>query len=295
MHGGYLSLSNFRNLPASCLSCEARIPNNEVLALFVDSVSLWFKDVLCINIDDNILGSSATLTMDETGAFETTMKKLLSHSVRRVIIDRYNYLFRVIVEGLCVLKAVSHRLSPKELASKAGSWSGSENLSSSVYYPIKGHSNKIVIHQYKILFSGDRFQVDEDVQSTLWQVYVRNDLADVVSTFNDLNNAQQLEIRVFKVYVDKNTPDQSRMETASVLHDIAELTGQWLPLFESMQEKELRKLKTRYRMDEFMNEFRRVGSVQAILERLESTNKAIYELGIAIGDLEIARRILYGG
>ena len=71
---------------------------------------------------------------------------------------------------------------------------------------------------------------------------------------------------------------------SSVLHDISETKDHILPLFESLREYEVKKLKNHYHVDEFIDEFRRVGSFQTMLEQVESAdvardNRAIDGLG----------------
>ena len=174
--------------------------------MYVDSVSLWFKDVLRLNIDDDILGSSAALNIEDMGAFETIVKKLLSHRVE-IVRDVNSSLFHAIVDGLFLLKGVSHRQSPDNNATQLGL--GSDGMTS-VYYPIRGQSTKIIIHDYHILGNTDSAQVDRVIHDAFWQVYEHNSLKDVVLRCKELNYPQyyqQVEIRVFVAFINENTPN----------------------------------------------------------------------------------------
>ena len=265
-YGGYLALSNVRKMKGSRLLCDARIPNREVLEIFEDSISSWFTDILGINLD-YVLGESTVLNIDDMGEFESLVRKLLL--VRNDIFgDANESLFHSFVEGLFLFEGTTHRLSSEKIAGSG--------RSDSIFCPIKGRSCKIIIHEYKILGSANSAKIDRKIQEALWQVYEHYYFEEAVSKYNEFeySHYQQIKIRGMVAFVDENTNNLG-MRSASILHDMSEVRDLILPLFKSLKENELRKLKSHYQVDEFIKEFKSVKSLQTILNQLESCDSVL--------------------
>ena len=265
-YGGYLALSNVRKMKGSRLLCDARIPNREVLEIFEDSISSWFTDILGINLD-YVLGEATVLNIDDMGEFESLVRKLLL--VRKDIFgDANESLFHSFVEGLFLFEGTTHRLSSEKIAGSG--------RSDSIFCPIKGRSCKIIIHEYKILGSANSAKIDRKIQEALWQVYEHYYFEEAVSKYNEFeySHYQQIKIRGMVAFVDENTNNLG-MRSASILHDMSEVRDLILPLFKSLKENELRKLKSHYQVDEFIKEFKSVKSLQTILNQLESCDSVL--------------------
>ena len=193
---GYLSLSNVRKLKGGQLLCKARIPNKDILEIYQGSISLWFTDVLGIDLED-LVGSSV-LNIEDIGEFENLVRKLLL--LRSEIFgDANESLFHSLVEGLIMIMGTTHRLSSEKRV-------GSGRINS-IFYPIIGKSRKIIIHEYKILGNTNTSQIDSKLQDALWQVYEHYYFEEVVSKQKEFNclHYQQMEVRGIVVFVDENT------------------------------------------------------------------------------------------
>jgi hypothetical protein len=112
--GGYLSLTNLKKIRGSKFLCEARIPNHEVLDIYVDSIYSWFDDILGIKLNDF---DTSALNIENIVEFESLVRHLLLQRAD-MIGEANESLFHSFVDGLFLLKGVSHRLSSEK---KAGS------------------------------------------------------------------------------------------------------------------------------------------------------------------------------
>ena len=283
-YGGYISLSNRYINDDLTETCTARIPNREILGIYKQSISLWFHDVIDIDLDFEC----QSLNIEDIGEFENIVRKLL---LRRqdILGDANGSLFHSFIDGLFLMKGSTHRLSPEKYA-------GAGRIDS-IFYPIKGKSTKIIIHEYKLVDNTETAQINNKIQEALWQVYENYYFEEVVSKYKEFKDThyQQLEIRGIVAFIDENTKVIG-MRSVSVLHDISEITDHILPMFKSLNKNELSKLKSHYRLEEFIDELRKVSSVKTILKRLESSDKVIgdqviHELGKALGDSTLAERL----
>ena len=265
-YGGYLSLSNRCVNDDLTETCSARIPNREVLGIYKQSISLWLTNTLGVDVD-KVLGSSDVINIDDIEKFQTVVRKLLV--VKNDLFgDANESLFHSFIIGLYFFRGgISHQLSSEK---KAGSGRGDD-----IFYPIEGKSIKIIIHEYKILGQTDTAQIDSKLQDALWQVYEHYYFEEAVSTYKEFSypHYQQLEIRGLVAFIDENT-NVLGMRSASILHDISEISDSFLPLFKSLKADELRMLRTHYRIEEFIKEFRSVGTLPTILKQLESSDAA---------------------
>ena len=282
-YGGYLDLINRSINNDLTETCSARIPNREVLGIYIQSILLWFKDLLGINLND-LLGRSTVLNIEDIKEFETLVKKVLL--LRKDILGDVNEsLFHSLIDGIFLFGGTTHQLSREIIA-------GPGRIGS-IFHPIDGKSIKTIIHEYKLLGKTKSALIDSKIQEALWQVYEHYYFEDVVSKYREFeySHYQQLEIRGIVAFIDENTNDLG-MRSSAILHNMSDVSELILPLFKSLNEKDLRKLKTYFRLDEFIKEFQRVGSVQTILEQLESSDDhIIYEIGKTVGNSALAKRL----
>ena len=280
-YGGYLALSNVRKIEGGQLLCEARIPNREIAEIYE---RLWISEVLKIDIPNP---EKFYVNIEDLEEFQTVVGTLLLE--RSNIIGKANEsLFHSLIEGLYMIEGTcTHEISSED---KAGS-----GRSDTMFDPIKGKSCKIIIQEYKLLAGTDRTLIDGKIQDALWQVYEHYYFKEAITKYREFKFSyyKQIEIRGIVAFVNNKTLG---LRSASILHDFSEIRDHILPLFESMSKNELVKLKTHYRVEEFINEFRKVGSLQGILENLICSNiglddPVIFELGKAISNSALAKRL----
>ena len=282
-YGGYLSLSNRSINDDLTETCSARIPNREVLGIYKQSILLWFTDLSGINLDV-LLGRSTVLNIEDIKEYETLVKKVLL-SRKDILGDVNESLFHSFMDMIFLVRGTTHQLSREVLA-------GSGRIDS-IFYPIEGKSVTTIIQEIKLLGKTKSALIDRKIQEALWQVYENYYFEDVVSKYKEFKypHYQQLEIRGIVAFIDENTNDLG-MRSSAILHNMSDVSELILPLFKSLNEKDLRKLKTYFRLDEFIKEFQRVGSVQTILEQLESSDDhVINEIGKTVGDSALAERL----
>lgn len=280
-YGGYLSLNNMRKAKGSSLTCQAKIPNNEVLEIYEDSILFWFRDILEMNLAD-----IEFLNIENMEEFQNLVKKLLLQKAE-IIGEANESLFHSFIDGLYLLKGNTHLLSSEK---KAGS-----GRIDSIYYPIKGRSKKIIIHEYKILGKTDTTQIDAKIQEALWQVYEHYYFQELASKYNEFrySNYQQVEIRGIVAFIDENNNNLG-MRSLSVLHTMEEIISM-LPFFQSLKQDDLARLKAHYSLINFVQEYRKVGSPQDVLNQLkpsaESSDEMVFDLGRTLGNSELAKRL----
>ncbi len=278
-YGGYLSLSHKLINDDLTETYQARIPNREILGIYKQSISFWFRDVLEVD-----LAGIKCLNIENIEEFQSVVKKLLLQKAT-IIGDANESLFHSFIDGLYLLKGNTHLLSSEK---KAGS-----GRIDSIYYPIKGKSEKIIIHEYKILRNTYTMQINAKIQEALWQVYEHFYFQEVVSKFNEFrySNYQQVEIRGIVAFIDENNNNLG-MRSLSVLHTMEE-TIRMLPFFESLKRDDLIKLKEYYTVNDFVQEYRKLGSLQEVLNQLdplvEANNQRLRDLSSAIGRQELPR------
>lgn len=163
LFGGYLSVESFRiGGPGNRIIANAKIPNKEVLGLYEDSIVLWVREKLFIDqISFDSLGKNFNL--EDIDCVRTTINKALELYGDRIAQKNEN-IFHSLIQSLCLFKGEKHQLASESL-------SGLGRIDS-IFYPVAGKSNSIVIHEYKIIKDlRDEAQLKTALTNAIWQIY----------------------------------------------------------------------------------------------------------------------------
>ncbi len=162
LFGGYLSVEKFTYDSMGRVVAQAKIPNKEVLSIYNNSISLWVKKKLLIDQKKfDALGESFSL--EDIDCVRTTINETLELYENRIA-EESESIFHGLIQSLCLLKGEKHRLASE-------SRSGLGRIDS-IFYPVVGKSNTIIIHEYKIIKDfKDEAQLKTVLSDAIWQIY----------------------------------------------------------------------------------------------------------------------------
>jgi hypothetical protein len=162
LFGGYLSVDNAVYDESGFLVCQSRIPNREVLSIYNNSISLWIKDQLSIS-KTSFSSLCKEFILEDTASVKYTVDKALEIFGDRIA-EKNESVFHGLIQSICLLKGDKHRLASE-------SYTG-QGRADSIFYPIKGKSDTVIIHEYKIIKDlKDELQLKTALKSAIWQIY----------------------------------------------------------------------------------------------------------------------------
>ncbi len=162
LFGGYLSVETFTYDSMGRVVAQAKIPNKEVLSIYNNSISLWVKKKLFID-QKNFDKLSENFNLEDINCVRTTINNALELYENRIA-EGNESIFHGLIQNLCLFKGDKHRLASE-------SRSGLGRIDS-IFYPVAGKSDTIVIHEYKIIKDfKDEAQLKTVLSNAIWQIY----------------------------------------------------------------------------------------------------------------------------
>lgn len=163
LFGGYLSIESFK--PAefgNCIIGQVRIPNREVLGVYKSSILVWVEEKLSIKrVDFSAL--SKIFNLEDLDCVRKTINQALKIYGNHIVNENES-VFHGLIQSLCLFNGDKHRLA-------AESYSGAGRVDS-IFYPIEGKSNTIIIHEYKIIKDLKKeSQLKKVFKDAIWQIY----------------------------------------------------------------------------------------------------------------------------
>lgn len=169
LFGGYLSIEEFRQRDYGLgIVAKAKIPNKEVLGIYQDSIAFWVQEKLSIN-QTSFDELTKNFKLEDAECVKNTIDKALELYGDRIA-EKNENVFHSLIQSICLLKGDKHRLASE-------SYSGFGRIDS-IFYPVIGKSDTIIIHEYKIIKElKDEKQLKETLTRAIWQVYEKIYLA----------------------------------------------------------------------------------------------------------------------
>ena len=211
LFGGYLSVESSYNDEMGFLVCQARIPNKEILRLYKSSISLWVKDKLAID-KKSFDSLSKDFNLEDIVSVKNVIDEAISIYGDRIAQKNEN-IFHGLIQSICLLKGDKHRIASE-------SYSGAGRIDS-IFYPIKGKSDTVIIHEYKIIKEATEENLVVTLRRAMWQVY--NKIYTSKALFkkdffkDEFNN---FEIRAIIIICDEN---KANVQIIRKLHTVNEM------------------------------------------------------------------------
>ena len=164
LFGGYLSVESSRYDQAGSLICQAKIPNEEVLSIYNSSIYSWVKDKLTLDkISFDALG--VDFNLEDVNNVKQTIDHALEIYGSRIAAQNES-IFHGLIQSICLFKGDKHRIASE-------SYSGRGRVDS-IFYPVKGKSETVIIHEYKIIKDLKNIsQLQSALSAAIWQIYER--------------------------------------------------------------------------------------------------------------------------
>jgi hypothetical protein len=250
-YSGYLSLdSRYYNEEDFSVSYQVRIPNREVMGIYMSSVSLWIKEKLDIDLKElnNLLKDFDLENINQLQ--EITTKQIITKYGDNRVAQENESIFHSLIEVVCLLGGKNHLLSSEKK-------SGTCRIDS-IFYPLPNKSNKVIIHEYKILKKTSKEdEINSKVQEALWQVYERSYLEEVITkskNFHYYTHYQTVEVRAIVILTDENNRNFG-MRINSISHTVAD-SIKILNFFKLISEEQLLKIKDKFNTQEIIEEIK---------------------------------------
>eukprot|EP01040_Poterioochromonas_malhamensis_P015111 gene15111-16857_t len=146
IHSGYITVRTFRNntsheaenQPGSVCIGESRIPNGEIKEEWRESILEWLTVIKGEDI------STIKLSLHESSSL-ITVQELLNECCLDRIPTLHERIFHTLVDSIYFLTSKSHAIAEEKKASKGG------GRFHTIWYPILGKSNRVIIVEYKYL------------------------------------------------------------------------------------------------------------------------------------------------
>lgn len=294
-YSGYLSLSDQYLNEDLTVTYQVRIPNREVMGIYMSSISLWIKEKLNIDLKDlNALLREFNLeNIDQVQ--EVTKQIITKHSNR--VAQENESIFHSLIEVICLLGGKNHLLSSEKK-------SGTGRIDS-IFYPIADKSDKVVIHEYKILKKvTNEEDINIKIQEAFWQVYEKLYLEEVITKFHnfDYTHYQNVEIRAVIILIDENNSNVG-IKVESIIHTMTD-SIKILDFFKLIAERQLISLKNKLNIREVIEAIKTSHDYNKVILELfpEETSsfdpansileESILKLGQAIRDKKLAKRLI---
>jgi len=296
-YSGYLSLTNRKKNYGSTITYQAKIPNKEVLDIYEDSIALWIREKL--NLDDKGINIDEVLKnfdLENIDQVKVITQQIISQHGDRMAQENES-IFHSLIEVICLLGGKNHILSAEKK-------SGTGRIDS-IFYPIIDKSNKVIIHEYKILKKSNKEEdINAKIQEALWQVYERNYLEEVMTKFHnfDYSYYQSIEVRAIIILIDENNRNFG-MKVDTISHSIAD-SYKILEFFKTTPEKQLVKLKDKISAQEVIEIIRDTSSPNETIEKFKSeklinfdatndiADDIVSNLGKAIHNNKLAKKLI---
>ncbi len=236
-YSGYLSLSDRYLNEDLTATYQVRIPNREVMGIYMSSISLWLKDKLAIDLKDlnNLLKD---FDLEDVDQVPKVTERIIAQYGSRVAQENES-IFHSLIEVICLLGGKSHILSSEKK-------SGTGRIDS-IFYPIAEKSDKIIIHEYKILKKATKEEdINIKVQEALWQVYEKCYLEEVITKFHNFDYAhyKDVEVRAIVILIDENNRHIG-MKVDSISHSMRD-SIKILDFFKLIKDQQLVKFKDKF-------------------------------------------------
>lgn len=250
LYAGYLTPINFVGKEGFKLTYEVKIPNREVFDIYKGSINDWFEDVCKLNRDEM---KSIGLNLEDLEDYIAVFVLLLKQ--KKDLVGQMNERFlHSLVEGAYVLygKDSTHRLSMEKTA-------GSGRLDS-IFYPIAGRSDKVIIHEYKYLPETNSKKIDQAIEDALWQVYEKVYFQEAIDKYIEHSSAnnhfKQLEIRGIVTFSDEDTKEDIGIRGEAITHSMEEIV-EIAAFFGSLSVKEKSALRKTIKIGQLIEDFRK--------------------------------------
>jgi hypothetical protein len=211
LFGGYLSVDATSYDESGLLVCQSRIPNREVLSIYNSSISLWVRDQL--SIDKKSFDSLCKeFILEDIKSVQDTVDQALEIFGDRIA-EKNESIFHGLIQSICLLKGDKHRLASE-------SYTGS-GRADSIFYPVKGKSDTVIIHEYKIINDASEAKLTTALRRAMWQMYEKiysaNSLFKKDFSSYDFKN---IEVRAIIIICDS---DCSKVQIISKHHSVSEM------------------------------------------------------------------------
>ncbi len=211
LFGGYLSVESSSYDQAGCLVCQTKIPNEEVLSIYNSSIYSWVKDKLALDKTSfDSLGKNFNL--EDIDNVKQTIDSALSIYGHRIA-QQNESIFHGLIQSICLFKGDKHRIASE-------SFSGNGRVDS-VFYPVKGKSDTVIIHEYKIIKDVNEQKLATALRRAMWQMYEK--IYSANSLFKkDFSNYhfKHIEIRAMIIICDL---DRSNIQIICKHHTISQM------------------------------------------------------------------------
>lgn len=216
LFGGYLSIESFRggNYGLTIIA-NAKIPNKEILRIFEASIVLWVREKLFLD-KSNFDSLSKDFNLENINCVRTTINKALELYEDRIA-EKNENIFHSLIQSLCLFKGDKHRLASE-------SRSGLGRIDS-LFYPVPGKSDTIVIHEYKIIKDlKDESQLKTALTNAIWQIYEKIYMdAPLLGNKYFEGLASSVELRAIVILCNPATGKKFTCEILTRNHPIAEM------------------------------------------------------------------------
>jgi hypothetical protein len=298
-YSGYLSLHNPHQNIDMTVSCEAKIPNREIMGIYIASISLWIKEKLKLDLKQL---NSLLINFDLeciTNVQKISMEIITSCGDR--IAEGIESIFHSLIESICLLsicllRGKKYLLSPKKK-------SGNGRIES-IFYPLVDNSSKVIIHEYKFL---KKTSTEESIivkmPEAFWQVYDKIYLEEVITKLYNFD-FRNVEVRAIVTLFDENFR-QFEMRVESISHTMIE-SIKILNFFQSLTEQQLENMKIKFDIHKIILEIKASHySNETIIEKLNAeeafnfystnnliTKKIMHELGQIVNNKNVFKNLI---
>lgn len=293
-YSGYLSLDNQHFNEDLSVSYQVRIPNREVMGIYMSSVSLWIKEKLDMDLKEltNLLKDFDLENVDQ---LQEITKQVIARYGDRVAQENES-IFHSLIEVICLLGGKGHLLSAEKK-------SGTGRIDS-IFYPLPDKSNKVIIHEYKILKkTSNEDEINAKVQEALWQVYERSYLEEVTTKSQNFHytHYQNVEVRAIVILIDENNHNFG-IRIDAISHTMTD-SIKILNFFKLISEQQLARIKDKFATQEIIEEIKASYDSNEVILKLQEEEVAnfdittslpeaiILKLGKAINNKKLAREL----
>lgn len=208
IHSGYITVRTFRNntshegenQPGSVCIGESRIPNGEIKEEWIESILEWLTVIKSEDI------STIKLNLDESSSL-ITVQELLNQCCLDRIATLNERIFHTLIDSIYFLTSKSHAIAEEKKASKGG------GRLDTIWYPIQGKSNRVIIVEYKYLKETEGITVEEKMKDAYFQIFQKRYLHAVLLRYLNLKltHFEEIEIRPIVIV-------EGRGDSKTVLH-----------------------------------------------------------------------------
>jgi hypothetical protein len=269
-YSGYLSLSNPHQNVDMTISCQAKIPNREVMGVYIASISLWIKEKL--KLDSKSL-NNLLLNFDLeciNNVQQKTIEILASCGDR--IAEGNESILHSLLESICLLSICLLGGNKHLLSSQKKSGTGRID---SIFYPLVDKSCKVIIHEYKFVkkTTSKEESIIVKIQEAFWQVYESNYLLEeIITKFYTFNytHCRNVEVRAIVILIDENN-HKFEVRVDSISHTMIE-SIKILNFFQSITKKQLENLKIKFDIQKVIMEItvNQDSNEKTIIEKLNA-------------------------